>query len=521
MDLLLGIDVGTTNLKAVLYDLAGNQVAVARRATITHHPRPDWAVYDSEEIWQGIADAIRAVIAEIQEPTRVRGIAVASMGEAGVPLDENDQPLYPVIAWFDPRTEPQSRRWIENFGLYPTYRITGQTADPYLTLAKLLWLREHEPELFKRMRRWLCIEDWMIFRLTGEYATDYTIASRTMAFDQARRDWSEEVLAHANLAREIFPRAYPSGTVVGRVNARAAADTALAPGTPVVTGGHDHLVGALAAGVYAPGGVLDSTGTAESTLTILSQPVLSQELCRAHYACYSHVARNRYVLLSQLNASGGLLEWFIEHFCEHERAQAAATGQAVYDLVMAQIPREPGAHGVMLAPDLHGGSTPDWEPRARGAFFGVTTAHGKGEFLQAIIEATCYWLRVNLEFTERVLGQPIAELRAVGGAVRNAFWLQTKADVTGRSIVVPELDEATCLGAALLAGIGVGIYRDEADAVKRTQREARHIEPDAARARRYDELYPIYREGYNAARAISLQIERAFRQTDSDNAANF
>src|SRR5581483_9234622 len=370
------------------------------------------------------------------------------MGEAGVPLDENNQPLYPAIAWFDPRTEPQSRWWSENVGLYPIYRITGQTADPYLSLCKLMWLRDNEPELFQRMRRWLCIEDWIIFRLTGEYATDYTIASRTMAFDQVRRAWSQEMLDWACIEREVFPTAYPSGMLVGRVTEHAAAETGLTAGTPVATGGHDHLVAALAAGVYAPGVVLDSNGTAESTLTILSQPVLSEELCRAHYACYHHVSRERYVLLSQLNASGGMLEWFIEQFCGEERAQAAATSRSVYEVVMEKMPHEPGANGLVLVPDLGGGRTPDWEPQARGALFGLTTAHGRGEIVQAILESTCYWLRDNLEFSERVLSEPISELRAVGGAVKNPFWLQAKADVTGRRIQVPELNEATCLGAA-------------------------------------------------------------------------
>jgi len=512
MDYLLGLDLGTTHLKAVVFDAAGRQIATARRSTPTHHPRPEWAVYEPEEIWQGIAGAIREVVSALNDPVAIRALAVASMGEAGVPLDAHDQPLYPAIAWFDPRTEPQSRWWIENVGLYETYRITGQTADPYLTLVKLLWLREHERTVFKQMRRWLCMEDWVLFRLTGEYATDYTIASRTMAFDQARRDWSDELLARAGLTRAIFPRAYPSGTVIGRVSERAARETGLAVGTAAATGGHDHLVAALAAGVYAPGTVLDSTGTAETTLTVLDEPMLTEELCRAHYACYAHVARERYVLLSQLNTSGGLLEWFIEHFCGEDRAQAASSGRSVYDLVMAQIPRTPGAGGVLLIPDLQGRGTPDWEPRARGAFFGVTTGHGKGEFTQAILEATCYWLRENLEFSERVLGRPITQLRAVGGAVKNAFWVQTKADVTGRSIQVPDLDEATCLGAALLAGIGSGIYRDEIDAVNRVERPVLHIEPDPERARRYDELYPIYRDGCNAARATSLRIEQAFHR---------
>lgn len=511
MQYLLGLDVGTTNLKAVLYDVEGHPVATALRSTVTYHPRPEWAVYDAEEIWQRISDAIRQVVAEIGDPAAVCGLAVASMGEAGVPLDENNQPLYPVIAWFDPRTEAQSRWWIENVGLYPTYRITGQTADPYLSLCKLMWLRDNEPELFRRMRRWLCIEDWIILRLTGEYATDYTIASRTMAFDQVRRVWSDEMLNWAGIQRDIFPHAFPSGMLVGRVTGRAAAESGLAVGTPVATGGHDHLVGALAAGVYAPGVMLDSTGTAESTLTVLNQPVLSEELCRAHYACYHHVARDRYVLLSQLNASGGMLEWFIERFCSEERAGANAAGGSVYDLVMEKMSREPGANGVLLVPDFGGGRTPDWEPQARGALFGLTTAHGKGEIVQAIIESTCYWLHDNLDFIERVLGEPVVELRAIGGAVKNPFWLQAKADVIGRPIQVPELNEASCLGAALLAGIAVGIYRDEADAIQRMHSKVHVIEPDPAHARRYDELYRIYRRAHQAARSMSAELGRAFQ----------
>jgi len=511
MSYLLGLDVGTTHLKAVIYDLEGRVVATALRPTATHHPRPQWAVYQPEEIWQGVAQAIREVLHQVGDPTQVEGLAAASMGEAGIPLDQAGEPLYPAIAWFDPRTLPQSQWWEERFGRYFVYRITGQTVYPYYSLLKLMWLRENEPRVFQQMKKWLCMEDFVNYRLTGAFATDYTIASRTMAFDQAKRAWSEEILGAVEVDPAIFPEIYPSGTVIGRVTARAAEETGLAPGTPVATGGHDHLCGALAAGVFQPGVLLDSTGTAEAVVTTLDAPILTEELCAAHYVCYSHVARGKYILLGHLNASGGSLEWFIEAFCQEEQRQAAESGRSVYELLMEQAWKEPGAAGLFLLPHLRGGGTPTVDPRSRGALLGLTTAHGKGEVAQAIIEATCYWLRENIEFCERILGRPIHEIRAIGGAVKNPRWLQAKADVTGRTVEVPALEEATCLGAALLAGIGVGLYHDEADAVGRVYRAEQRIEPDRARAERYDRLYnEIYREIYPRLRELNLKIYAAF-----------
>lgn len=298
MTYLVGVDVGTTNVKAVLYDaVVGAAMHVATRPTPTQHPRPEWSQFDPAALWENIAACIRAVTRAAADPRQIAGIAVASMGEAGVPLDETGQPLYPIIAWHDPRGEEYVPYWQRVVGAERVYDLTGMPLGGLYGLNRVLWLREHQPALYARMVRWLSVEDYVLWRLAGVYATDYTIAARTMAFSPAERSWSSPMLAAAGMAPELLPVPYPSGSPVGDLSAEAARQTGLPVGTPVVTGGHDHLCGALAVGVIAPGTLLDSTGTSQAIVAVTPEVVRHPALAQAGHASYNHVVPGVYVVL--------------------------------------------------------------------------------------------------------------------------------------------------------------------------------------------------------------------------------
>jgi xylulokinase len=302
---LIGVDVGSTNWKVIAYDHAGRVVARFRCPSKTHF-EGEGAYYLPDEMWETLAGGIQRVVAELPEPALVDGIAVTSVGEAGVLLDAADRPVCPTLAWFDPRTAPQAKRWRAKFeDPYELYELTGFAPQHIASVNKLMWVREEDPEAYSRAQTWLCVADFVAQRLSGEKAMDYSLASRTGLFDIDRREWSARLLEAAGIDRSLMPRLAPSGSPVGLVDRMASQLTGLPIGTPVFTGGHDHICGALAVGVTDEGAVLDSTGTAEAVLMVLKGPNTSRALCEAGFSVGCHTARDRYYLLGSLYLRGG------------------------------------------------------------------------------------------------------------------------------------------------------------------------------------------------------------------------
>jgi xylulokinase len=514
MALVAGVDVGTTNTKALLYDLGrGRVVAVASRPTITHHPLPVRSEFDAEELWQGAAACMREVMARCDTPGAVAGIAVASMAEAGVPLDPAGRPVSPVIAWYDERTSPQRDRWEATVGPARSYALSGQMMRHTFGAHKLVWLREHEPEAFARIACWIGVADWIAYRLCGVLATDYTLAARTLLFEPGAARWSDDLLAYAGLSRSLLPPALPSGTRLGGVTAAAAAATGLPTGIAVVTGGHDHLCGALAAGVVEPGTVLDSTGTAESLVLVRPSFAPDEETRVAGMASYHHVVPGKYVLLGGLTQSGGLVRWVAEQLWtppgEEGTARAGADTAALFARAAA-LPR--GAEGVVCLPYLLGTGMPHPDPRARAAFVGLRPHHTHAHLLRAALEALGQWLAEGLTTMERLSGTPSLahDVVAIGGATAMPLWMQIKADTTGRPIRVPELHEAVALGAALLAALGSGLVATAAAACATVRVPTTIYQPDAAAHAFYAGTpREVYRRLYPALREINHLLDRA------------
>ena len=491
-DILVGIDLGTTNLTVVAFDVAGEMVAQASRPTPTYHPRAEWTEHDPDRLWERLCEAMREVVSAVGDADRIAGLAIASMGEAGVPLDREGRALYPVIGWHDPRTQPQADRWADSFGDPRTYQITGTPIDYIYSLNKLLWLREHEPDVARRIHKFLCMEDYVIFRLTGELATDLSMASRTMALDMAAEQWSTEIMAAADIDIDIWPPLHESGEIVGRVTAAASAATGLAADTPVVTGGHDHTCGMLAAGVLEPGMMLDSSGTVEGMWFPLAEPLLRDELREAGYAHEHHVVPGLYLISGSVMTSGVLLDWAKETFGFDSIEQMTSAAAAV----------APGAGGVAILPHFRGSTTPISDPRSRGAIIGLTMSTNRAAVARAVMEAVAFEMRTNLEFLRRWLPQPLTQIRGIGGGARSDVWLQIKADVLGHPIERPTVTEGTALGAALLAGVGVGVYRDHRAAAGLIPVE-RTFEPDPDAHARYAEIHDrVYRALYPTLRAV-------------------
>jgi len=510
MTYLAGIDLGSTTLKAVIFDLAGNVVASACRPTVQVHPdpaHPEWTVWMPDQIWGGAAAAMAQAVAQLDDPGRIKGVAVTGMGMDGVPVDERGRWLYPFISWHCPRTQPQFDWWSQHITAEKTFSIGGNTLWRFSTALRLLWMAEHEPEILRRTHKWLLIEDYVNLMLCGRMATDYTMASCTLLFDQRPLAWSDELLRLSGIDRRLLADPYPSGTLLGEVTQAAAAATGLSAGTPVVLGGHDYLCGALPVGAIRPGVVLDVSGTWEIVLASMREPVLTPEAQRTGVTVEAHVARDMYAIWGGA-VSSDMLEWYRQQFGFEAKFQANQCGGVDWDFLMADAAAAPaGSHGVMFLPHLSGAGCPPVDPRSLGAFVGLSNRAAKGDLLRAVVEGLDYQFLDIVRTLRNDLGVPFDRLVVVGGAAKNRFWMQNKADMVaglfGRTIEVSDVAEATALGAAMLAGIGVGLYRDEADAYAHVQQPNTAYEPDPLAAGVYARLYPIYRQLYPALKSVS------------------
>jgi xylulokinase len=513
MDYLMGIDLGSTSLKAVIYDLDGNVAASGSRPTERYNPYPDhpeWTVWQPEQIWGGTAEAMKEAVAKLGDPGQVKGVAVTGMGMDGVPIDEEGNWLYPFISWHDPRTAPQLEWWLEHIGAEKTFSIGGNTMWRFNTALRVLWMAEHEPDILARTHKWLLIEDFLNYMLCGREATDYSMASCTLLFDQRELNWSKEILAMSGIDGSLMCDPYPSGTPLGEVSEAAAGATGLLSGTPVILGGHDYLCGMLPVGGFEPGIVVDVTGTWELILTAIPEPVLTPRVGETGMTVESHVARGMFTAWGGAVAAD-MLEWYRREYGYESKQKAEQEGGLDWDYLIAQAASAaPGSRGVMFLPHMSAAGCPVVDARSLGAFVGLSNFVTQGDMLRAIFEGLDYQFLDIIAVMEEALGMQAEKVVAVGGAIRNEFWMQNKADVTNRPIEVPEVEEATPLGAAILAGIGVGLYSDEQDAFERVYKPGKTYEPDPELATKYAGWFTIYKELYPALKPVSHRLFDGF-----------
>lgn len=477
---LLAIDVGTSSIKVVGFDLAGMPIGERRAETPTNRHPDGRAEHDVGALWGVTAGLVRSLVDSLAGH-RLEAVAVTSVGEAGVPLDADGEPVRPAFAWFDPRGGDEAEWWRREAGAERIYGITGQPLDAFYSVNRLLWLRTHEPEAFRRTRHWLGLGDLIVHRLAGVYATDFSIASRTLCFDQTRLDWSDELLSLAGLDRDLFPLAVRGGTRIGAVGHAASALTGLREGTPVVAGGHDRMCAA-----FAVRGVedlpVDSTGSAEAIVLPVRDFAAATRDMPPVISCGADVVPGQYVLSARVGFATALTDWY-------GRDVAGGTLPADIDAAV----RLPLRFSGLLAYSSFGRVlAPTWDERARsGAILGLTLKHTSADILQALVEAVGYSLRANLDWLATHTGRPIDVVRVEGSLNRSRVWMQLKADITGRRMEAAEIHEATALGAALLAGVGAGIYRDHAAAAGAVRRDVVPWEPS--------DLAPTYARVYEKA----------------------
>src|SRR5258707_10567028 len=462
---LVGIDVGTTNTKTVIFDVeTGRICAVGSYRSIVRHPVAEWSEFDAEDLWGTVLQSIQAAVEHCERPERIGAISVASMGESAFPVDADGTVLHAAIAWYDQRAVAEAQWWEDTVRQERIFDITGQIPHPMFGVNKLLWLRNHVPQVFERIHHWLSIEDFVLWKLSGSFATDYSIASRTMLFDQRTLTWSKPLLEQAALPAAWFPPAFPSGTAIGSVSKEVAEQTGLPRQTIVSTGGHDHLCGALAAGVTHPGHLLESMGTASVILAVSDAFRPSPEPLAAGCTSYAYVVQHTYVILGTLNFAGGALEWIVTLL--YGQGKQGTVSPEIYAQALreaAEIP--PGSQGALVLPSFLGSGTPYGQSSVRGAMLGLTPSHNRPELVPALMEGLAFWLRDNITmFYNLGIAPPQPEITVIGGATQASPLLQIKAEITGCPFKVPQIIEAAATGAALLAGMGANIFHSGEEA---------------------------------------------------------
>jgi xylulokinase len=473
MATLIGVDIGSTHIKAVLAAPGRGVVHVARRDTPTR-AAPGGAVHRPDELLGAVESAIAECAAAAGAmsgagpgSTRPLAIGIAGMAEAGVPLDGRGRAVGEIVAWFDPRPAPQAE-WLERrVGAPALFARTGLRPEPKYTLPKLLWLREERPREFARLRRWAGVAELAAHHLTGELATNASLACRTAAFSVAERRWDAGLLALAGLEPEQMPAVLPLGRPVGGLTAAAGARLGLAAGTPVAIAGHDHMAGALGAGVTRPGDVLDSMGSAEATFLVTRAPALADELRRSGFSSGCHALDGAWYVGGGLQASGALVEWFIDRFLGAGVVGAAAASAGVatapapdrYSAFLALLDRAgPEPARPLVRPYLRGRTSPHRDPSAALEVAGMTESDGLPQLAAAVIDGAAFHVRWMLEELERLTGARPGRVRVIGGGARNPRWLAAKAALGPGRFEVAQTEEAAALGAALAAGVAGGAY---------------------------------------------------------------
>ncbi len=492
--LLLGIDIGTTNLKAILFDPTGSVVAQASTPTPTHRGRPGWAHYDPEETWQAIVGLLRKVTAEINNPQRIVSVAVTSYGETGVPLDAHGSPTYDAIAWFDDRTVPQAQWLAETIGQEALFGITGVALQPILGLCKILWLRDNQPAVLARTRTWLNMADYITFRLCGVPATDYSLASRMICMDLQKRRWATDLVRQVGLDPMLLPPLLAGGTALGPLLPAVATLTGLPRTMQVAVGGHDHVCGALALGVTKPGDLLNSIGTAEAIFIPVTAPVLDPMYGQQGYTQGVHLAGGYYIF-GGLYTSGAAVDWFRSSF---------ASGAPHGTLIAEAAAMAAGSEGAFFLPHLRQSSPPHLDLAARGAFINLHADMKRSTLFRALIEGLAYEMRYSLEPLLRFGGfaQP-GTIFVAGGGAYNGLYNQIKASVLNHPLTVLGIKETTALGAALLGGLGAGIYPDLPNALTTMQYTQEMIKPIVTDSTFYADAYQtIYQRLYGALQPL-------------------
>ncbi len=491
---LLGLDIGTTGCKAIAFSVEGKPLAHSYREYGEMYPRPGWAEIDPNKVWQCVSEVIRDVATSVKNSDPVKALSVTTLGEAWTPIADDGTILANSMTSVDTRSIQQSESWKYTLGREKVFQITGMSLHPSFSINKMMWLKQEMPDIYNKAKKFLLYEDFTFYKLGLEPTIDYSLAGRTLAFDIRKKEWSDEMLSTAGIDVSKLATPKPSGEIVGEIPEKIADELGLPKGTIAVTGGHDQPVNALGGGVVSEGVAVDGLGSVECVVVAFNEPPLNEKMMNNNYPVYPHVKQGMYVSLAFSYTGGNLLRWYRNNFAQDMIQESQKTGIDVYDLILKDIPDEPTR--IFVLPHFVGSGTPALDPNSKGVIAGLTLGTTREQFVKALIEGITYELRYYLTTLEDCANVKIDRLRAMGGGAKSPKWLQLKADITGKEVLALAISECGCLGAAILAGVGIGEYKSVDEAVKAIVKVKDTYYPNQEMHRLYTECYEIYTELY-------------------------
>lgn len=492
----MGLDLGTSGVKVLVADESGTVITKSTAEYPLHHPEVGWAEQDPDDWWSGTVEAINDAL----DHPDVRSADVAAVGLTGqmhgsVFLDDEDQVLRPAILWNDQRTSEQCDEILDTVGEQRLIELASNPPFEGFTAPKILWVREHEPDVFEQTATILLPKDYIRFKLTGDFATDVSDASGTLLLNVGERDWSTEILEELDIPRELLPEVYESPEVTGTITETVAERTGLEPDTPVVAGAGDNAAGAVGTGVIDDGEAWGSIGTS-GVVFVATDDERTDPEGRVHTFC--HAVPGKWHVMGVMLAAGGAFSWFADNLGTLESQLGEFTGKDSFEVLTEEAATvEPGSEGLVFLPYLNGERTPHRDANARGVFFGLSSRHEKPHVVRSVLEGVTYGLRDSLQIV-RDLGVDTGQLKASGGGAKSPLWRQIQADVFDADIVTPRVDEGPAYGSALLAGVGAGVYDSVSDACEQAVDVTDRVEPIERNCRVYDEYYAVYESLYPA-----------------------
>lgn len=490
MAYLLGIDSGTTAVKVALIDEEKGPVATASVDCSVLCTDGTFLEVDMERYWDACKECLSIMAKEKNvDMTQVKALAISSQGVTFVPVDRFGRQLGKGLFFYDTRARGEAEELIGHFGEEKIYGITGQPGVSEIFEApKLLWIRKHEPQRFKDIHKVLLVHDYLVFKLTGKFICVHPLISSSLLFDIQQKKWWDEMLDFLGLAADKLPDILKSGDIVGVVTEKAAADTGLSPNTLVIAGAIDQVCGMVGVGNIDFGTVSESTGSVLAVHTVSDKPYGSKD-AGIHNFC--NAIKNTYALMGVSPTAGTALNWFKENFSEKESAETLRGNS--FELLIAEAEGVgAGSEGLLMLPHLSGRGSPNPNSLAKGVFYGFRLNHRRGHFVRALMESIAYMLRSNIEVYQK-MGITVKEIRSFGGGSKSRLWNQIKADVCGLPIITSAFDEPGCMGAAILAGVGSGVYSDIEEACKKLVELKNPVYPDA-KGEIYEEYYQEYRK---------------------------
>lgn len=501
---IIAHDLGTTGNKATLYDGEGRLIGSAFHTYHTEYAHTGWAEQNPEDWWQAVCISTRRLLQQTGlSPNDIACIVFSGQMMGCVPLDKNARPLRSAIIWADQRSVEQERWLGERIAPDEVYRITGHRLSASYSLCKMLWLRDHQPDLYNATHKFVHAKDAMVARLTGVFATEPSDASGMNLYDLERGEWSAKIIEAAGIDPGQLPNLCPSTAVVGVVLAAVADEIGAAPGTPVVIGGGDGMCAAAGAGVIGEGTAYNYIGSSSWIGLATPRPVYDPSFRTFNWA---HIVPGMFGPTGTMQAAGASYQWTRDHLSLPEIQVAQTLGISPYELMNLQADKSPvGANGLLFLPYLMGERSPRWNPQARGAFIGLTIRHTRADMIRAVLEG----VTLNLRIIQQALtaqGAQIRAMRVIGGGARGHFWNQMMADVYGVPVHrLAILEEATSMGAALAGGVGVGLYPGF-EMVESMNQVVEVVEPRPSAHAHYEQILPVFEAAYQALTPIYKMI---------------